>query len=341
MVNDIYVLLICTAGIYSSFLTWALVQEPLTTKIWPNSQQQFQYPNVIAISQASVAMIIGYAYLRFKGLKYSPWRLCRDHSKSLFLISFTQSTANPLATYSLQYVDYLTYMLAKSCKMIPVLLVHLLVYHTSIANEKKIVATLVSLGVAIFTYGGSMSKKVSSNDLAQDSENYLSLFYGFSLLLASLFLDGMTNATQDKMLKANKAKKDGNIITASHLMFILNLLMIIWNLGYFLVADKSQITGSLAMLSLDPDILRYLLIYSICGAVGQCFIFFTLERYGSLVLITITVTRKMMSMLLSIVVYGKSVNMLQWLGIFIVFGGISWEALNKTKQKVDMEKKSK
>ncbi|CCF58705.1 hypothetical protein KAFR_0F01090 [Kazachstania africana CBS 2517] len=333
-------LLVCAVGIYTSFLTWALVQEPLTTRIWPNADERFQYPNVIAISQAGMAMLVGYVYLKWKKSTYDPWELIWDYRKELTMISLTQSTSNPLATYSLQYVDYLTYMLAKSCKMIPVLMVHLLLYRTPIETQKKYVSLLVTAGVTIFTVGGSNGK------ISRSGGQCFSL-YGFGMLAASLLLDGLTNATQDKMLKSSRKSNQSDnkksklkVVTGTHLMFALNLFIILWNTLYLVIIDTTQYNNATRLLSLDPDILYYLAAYSICGALGQCFIFYTLEQYGSLVLIMITVTRKMMSMVLSIAVYGKAVNLIQWLGIFTVFGGILWESLAKRNaaKKVEFKK---
>lgn len=317
-------LLFCAGGIYASFLTWALVQEPLNTRVWPNSGSQFQAPGVIAAIQAVFAMLVGMAYIRWKGSNYKPSAFIQDYKKELALISFTQSTSTPLATFSLQYVDYLTYMLAKSCKLIPVLSVHLLLYRTPISRTKKLVALLVSAGVAIFTLGGSKGKSIQN-------DTPLSIT-GFGFLALSLFLDGMTNATQDELLRKNRERQKiekENAITGAHLMFALNLFIILYNLVYLGLIDRSQVLQTKSLVASDPEILRYLIIYAFCGAVGQCFIFFTLEEYGSLVLVLITVTRKMISMLLSIVVFGKKVNTVQWLGILAVFGGISWEALAK------------
>lgn len=325
MSKGVLALATCAVGIYSSFLTWALVQEPLTTKIWPNSQHQFQAPNVVAAVQAAVAMIVGFGYLKWKKSGYGPLRFVLDNVRSLAMISLSQSCSGPLATYSLEYVDYLTYMLAKSCKMIPVLLVHLLLYRTSISKEKRLVAVLVSLGVTVFTFGGSGDRQRTTGE-----DDFSA--HGYALLIISLFLDGVTNASQDKMLKDKSRRDASKPITGAHMMFALNMFIVLWNLGYLFVFNKSQVQMSRFMLSLDPEIWKYLLTYAICGALGQCFIFFTLEQYGSLVLITITVTRKMISMVLSIFVFHKKVMALQWIGISIVFGGITWEAMAKKRQ---------
>lgn len=327
-------MLLAVTGVYVSFLTWALVQEPLNTKVWSNSGEKLQAPSVIAIVQAGVAMVVGVVYMRWKKLNYKPWSFISDYKKELALISFTQSTSTPLATYSLHWVDYLTYMLAKSCKMIPILLVHLILYRTTIPRQMRLVAVVVSVGVAVFTLGGSTNKAIANDS---DDKRQLS---GFLLLGLSLFLDGMTNATQDRLLKNNRLEGNGKTITGAHLMFALNLFIILWNVGYLGVIDYEQWKKAKSMLYMDPQIVNYLLTYAACGALGQCFIFYTLEKYGSLVLVMITVTRKMMSMLLSIIVFGKKVNLVQWLGIVIVFSGILFEAICK-RNKQNLKPKNK
>lgn len=353
--NSIFPVLFCAAGIYASFLTWALVQEPLTTQVWENSHKRFQCPNVIAVVQAVAAVCVGYFYMRAKGAQrnYGAIAMVRDYAKPLALISFTQSASSPLSQYALQYVDYLTYMLAKSCKMIPVLLVHLIIYRTTISRKKSVVAVLVSIGVTIFTIGGSKGK-ISGSISGSNDEHFFQKASGFLLLFLSLFMDGLTNATQDKMLKNNRVQmaiqnaetqdkkqqhKVFHTLTGAHMMFALNFFVAIWNIAYLLVIDRGQICNAHAMLKKDPIIVSYLLVYALCGSLGQCFIFYTLELYGSLVLIMITVTRKMMSMLLSIIVFGKTVNATQWLGIVIVFSGITWEALDKRREKKALEAK--
>lgn len=61
-------------------------------------------------------------------------------------------------------------------------------------------------------------------------------------------------------------------------------------------------------------------------------IFETLERFGSLTLVSITVTRKLFTMLLSVVVYKHELAGLQWLGVGTVFVGIGLEAREKRRE---------
>ncbi|SCU91908.1 LADA_0F12926g1_1 [Lachancea dasiensis] len=318
----------CVTGIYATFLTWSLVHEPLTTREWPNSQARFQAPCVMGLVQAAVAATAGALYLRHAKTGYSMREFWRGSYKDLLAISFTQSVSSPLATYALGYVDFLTYMLAKSCKLIPILVVHLMLYRTEIARDKKIVAVAVTVGVVIFNVGSAgPAAKVSRGDS-------VSLIYGFLPLALSLLLDGFTNATQDTMLKRNRAQQGSKPITGGHLMLGLNICIVLWNLLYLAVCDRQQIRGAKALIAQDPHVAAYLLTYAACGALGQICIFYTLQNYGSLVLVMVTVTRKMVSLILSIAVYSHHVTKLQWLGIFIVFGGITGEAALKRQTAV-------
>lgn len=66
----------------------------------------------------------------------------------------------------------------------------------------------------------------------------------------------------------------------------------------------------------------------------------TLSTFGSLLLVTVTVTRKMLTMILSVVWFGHSLGMMQWLGVGLVFGGIGIEAqLGKMEKQRKMKEK--
>lgn len=323
-------LIFLIAGIYSAFLTWGLVQEPLTTKTFPNSNEQFRFPFVISSAQSLVASLFGLIYLKWTGNKntLSFKQLLKECYPFVALLSLTQSLSSPLATYSLKYIPYLTFQLSKTCKLIPVILVHLVIYKTKIPKKKQIVALIVTLGVTIFTLSNMKNKKTNTNEnnvLQTTGNNALfSSASGYLLLGCSLICDGLTNATQDSMLK--KQPK----ITGAHLMVLCNAAILFWNAVYLAVIDQQQLTNSWNVLRMDFNAISTLLAtYAVCGALGQIFIFQTLSKFGSIILIMVTVTRKMVSMALSIVVYGHQLNRLQYIGILIVFAGITYEALAK------------
>lgn len=60
-----------------------------------------------------------------------------------------------------------------------------------------------------------------------------------------------------------------------------------------------------------------------------------------MLLVTVNVTRKMFTMILSVVAFGHRLTQMQWLGVGLVFGGIGVEALIARKDKIAKEKSKK
>ena len=116
--------------------------------------------------------------------------------------------------------------------------------------------------------------------------------------------------------------------------------------------DSSGVT-SLSIAS-TPSVVVPLAQFALTGALGQLFIFETLQHFGSLTLVyvlvcfcfvaeevlgltglasTITLTRKLFTMLISGVLYNHKLTKGQWLGVAVVFSGISVEAWEKRRGK--------
>ena len=106
--------------------------------------------------------------------------------------------------------------------------------------------------------------------------------------------------------------------------------------------SQTQVTSidSSSMKTVYCDLLHDILGFCVAGAIGQLFIFATLERFSSLVLVTVTVTRKMLTMVLSVVWYGKRLSVMQWWGVALVFGGVMAEGWlsHQEKKKKSTEK---
>lgn len=98
-------------------------------------------------------------------------------------------------------------------------------------------------------------------------------------------------------------------------------------------STETELATAVSFLSRHPEVLKSVLGFAACGAIGQLFIFYTLSRFSSLLLVTVTVTRKMLTMLLSVFWFGHSLSAGQWLGISFVFGGIGAEAVVQRQEK--------
>lgn len=334
-----FLLVGCVLGLYASFVSWSVLQERINTRPYGIDQNGnptfFKAALVVNAAQALFAALTGLVY-SLVAYQRSPLDVFTKNDKQtankllryFCLVALTSSISSPIGYQLMKHVDYLVYLLAKSCKLIPVMIVHTALYRTRFLVEKHIVALLVTVGVAVFTLAHSKKKEKMALD---DNDPILGVF----LLGVSMVLDGLMNSTQDQIFKIQRTSKVPAKVTGATLMTVLNLLVFVLTAGYTVVFNFDEITYTLRFIQEYPEVLLNVLSFAALGAVGQVFVFIILERFDSLVLVTATVTRKMISMILSVVLFGHYLNARQWVGVALVFGGIGYEALLKivSKQK--------
>lgn len=345
------ILFVCILGLYGTFLTWSVLHERINTRPYGFKSQDgkpeyFKASMIVSTIQALFAALIGGIYYNFQ-YRASPFTLFTENTrpvalnfaKGLTLISLTSTLSSPMAYESLQHVDYLLYLLAKSCKLLPVMFVHKVFYGTKFPFYKYVVAGLVTAGVVLFSL--SQSNKSKETTEASDGK----LFLGIAQLLGSMILDGLTNSTQDQLFKTKvqgKLTKRGIQLNGISLMCLLNLFIFVLSLFYIMIFRfEAEFKYTINFIHQYPLVLKHILEFSLCGSLGQVFVFQILEKFDSLILITSTVTRKMFSMILSVVLFGHKLSYIQWMSILSVFSGIGYEAALSYSQKKSIQEKKK
>ncbi|KAI9097164.1 UAA transporter [Phlyctochytrium arcticum] len=320
-------LAICVIGIYGCFLTWQLTQEAVTTQTYGG--QKFRYFVFLNVAQSLCASVVGIVYSKLRNRSVS---IPSGNVLKLYLRCAIFTTIAPLFGYaSLKHIDYPTMILGKSCKLVPVLLMNFLIYRRTFALHKYIVVALITVGVSLFMLLHKQEDKHGATSKRQERANSL---YGLGLLLVNLLLDGATNSTQDQIFHKHK-------VSGSSMMVYMNLISSAIMLVYLSIYPyTTELGDALAFCSAHPRIIGDILLFGFCGAVGQCFIFHTLERFGAVSLVTVTVTRKMFSILLSFFWFKHEVTGGQWIAVLVVFSGIGLEAYMKQLRRVGTEHKS-
>lgn len=207
--------------------------------------------------------------------------------------------------------------LAKSGKMIPVMVGSLLLGGASYTLREYLSVLAIIAGTAAV----SMGKKSAAG------ENSL---IGLSFIALSLTCDGITGGLQKKMMKESAAV--GVKPKPYDFMFWTNLYMGMAALviSVFLGEFQNGIEYCIQNTALFEKILKF----GVCSAIGQSFIFFTIANFDPLVCTTVTTTRKVFSVLLSIILKGHSLTNQGWGGLALASGGILSELLDKKKKPV-------
>ena len=293
-------LLIGAGGIYGAFLYYGSLQEDVFRFVAPD-ETSFKQAWFLQVLEALANVIIGFVGMQVTGAtKGIPLRMfgisgaAQVTAKACTSLALANGLSFPVAT------------LAKSGKMAPVMLGSLVLGGAKYEMREYLQVAAIIGGTAIVSLG----KKKGGGP----SSSMLGVFY----IVMSLVLDGVTAGFQ-KRLKTETAKV-GVKPKPYDFMFWTNLFMCLT--ACVIAAALGEIQSGAAFLIANPEIMSKIIKFAICSAVGQSFIFYTIANFDPLVLSTVTTTRKIFSVLLSIFLKGHSLSVMGWSGITLACAGI-------------------
>ena len=226
------------------------------------------------------------------------------HVAPLYRYSYS-SLSNILSSWcqyeALKYVSYPTQILAKACKVIPVMLMGKIVSNKSYHIYEYFTAVLLSLGVALFLLGTNVTSTKNSKETT---------VVGLIILFGYMWFDSFTSNWQNELFSQYK-------MTPVQMMFGVNIFSSLLTLSSLLLRGK--FLPSLAFLFNHHELAFHSMILSVCSAIGQLFIFYTISEFGPLVFTLIMTSRQALSILLSCLVYGHILTVQSLLGVIVVF----------------------
>jgi len=219
----------------------------------------------------------------------------------MLTLSCTSIASTISSVRSLRYVIYPVQVLFKSCKPVPVMIFGVIL-GKKYPLRKYVNVMLITAGVALFMGGGASASKKDA-DIGGGGIG-TALIGGF-LLTFSLCFDGATGAYEDKLMAVHNVEPFDlmfNIqLGKSFISFV--ALVITNNLGTFVDTIRD---GGLT-----------LVLLGLTGALGQVFVFVTISKFGALNSALIGLVRKILSLVLSFVLYGHVMNGIQSLGLML------------------------
>ncbi|KAL1539415.1 UDP-galactose/UDP-glucose transporter 3 [Salvia divinorum] len=322
--HRVFVLAFCVAGIWAAYIYQGVLQETVSTKRFGPDKKRFEHLAFLNLAQSVVCLIWSFIMKKLwsnGGDAGAPWW-------SYWSAGITNTIGPALGIEALKYISYPAQVLAKSSKMIPVMLMGTLVYGIKYTIPEYICTLLVAGGVSTFALSKTSSKITSK--LAHPNAPI-----GYGLCFLNLAFDGFTNATQDSITARYPKTSAWNI------MLGMNLWGSIYNLVFMFGWPNAIGYDAIAFCRQHSEAAWDILLYCLCGAVGQNFIFLTISRFGSLTNTTITTTRKFVSIVVSSLLSGNPLSGKQWGSVTMVFSGLSYQIYLKWKKLQRMQKKRK
>ena len=303
-------LLIGAGGIYSAFLYYGSLQEDVF-RFTAEDGSTFKQAWLLQVLEALANVVVGFIGMQIAGpTKGIPLRMfgisgaSQVTAKACTSLALANGLSFPVAT------------LAKSGKMAPVMAGSLLLGGAKYTAREYLQVAAIIGGTAVVSMGKKKKGSTANSSL------------GVFFIIMSLVLDGVTAGFQ-KRLKSETAKV-GVKPKPYDFMFWTNLFMCLT--AIVIAVPLGEVQSGLAFCTSNPEILSKIVKFALCSAAGQSFIFYTIANFDPLVLSTITTTRKIFSVLLSIFLKGHSLSMVGWSGIGLASSGILSELQAKSSK---------
>lgn len=315
-------LLACVSGIYLAYLTQGIVQETLSTKRFGPDQARFPHLSTLNAFQSWACFLWAFVLMQAQAWLRPASPADAAAAAPPFTAYWRAAVTNCIGPacgfQALRYITYPAQVLAKSSKMIPVMVLGTLLHGKRYQPIEYLCCFAITGGVALFA--ARSSTKVSQKLAAPNAP------LGYALCFANLMLDGYTNVAQDEIHR----RYSGG--TALHMMCWMNFWSGLFYLPLLFVVTSagSDVMGfCLQHREAAVDVL----VFCLCGTLGQLFIFFTIRTFGSLVNTLVTTTRKFFSILASVVWSGNPLLPQQWGAVSLVFAGLMVSTATKHRQR--------
>ena len=209
-----------------------------------------------------------------------------------------------LTNTSLKYLDYSTRVVFKSSKVIPTMAFGVVVMRRRYSWQQYCAALLLVLGISLFTLG--------DKDLSPSFS-----FIGVGLISIALVCDGLTGNMEERLFfrKADPCSEAEVILYTSAFSLV----------GGLIVAAATGELGLAAQHSLDNPNTIPLIVASAClGYVSVSFILALIQHFDATTAEIVKSLRKVLQVVMSFLVFHKSVNAKIIYGGLMVAGALFW-----------------
>ncbi|XP_053679729.1 adenosine 3'-phospho 5'-phosphosulfate transporter 1 [Anopheles nili] len=288
----------CLVGLMGSYLTWGVLQEKIMTQEYEGPEKRkshFKDSQFLVFSNRVLGFLITAVYLVGK-------RQFR-HRAPLYKYSFA-SFSNIMSAWfqyeALKFVNFPTQVLAKSCKIIPVMIMGKIISRNKYEFYEYLTAVMISVGMIFFLTGSTDESKSTA----------MTTLTGVLLLTFYMIFDSFTSNWQGELFKSYS-------MSSIQMMCGVNLFSTLFT-GASL-AMQGGFYSSLVFAVDHPKFVVDCVVLSISSAIGQLFIFYTIATFGAVVFTIIMTLRQAIAILLSCLIYQHRISSLGVIGVLIVF----------------------
>jgi adenosine 3'-phospho 5'-phosphosulfate transporter B3 len=219
--------------------------------------------------------------------------------------------SSSLSNIALNYINFPTKVVFRSCKLIPTMLIAVVLHRRSFQAAEWGAAFMVCVGLAL----------VGLADVQSFGSDFHPL--GLMLVTMSVVADSIMPNIQQRLFSRGEGRAD--------VVFVTNLLVsacMILSLGY-----SGDLVGALSVAARDSTARLYMIIYASVAYVAVSFHMQIVQRFGGVVGVLVGNGRKIITILFSFIFFPKPVSLNYILGVVCSLGGLTAAVFLREREK--------
>ena len=242
----------------------------------------------------------------------------RGGAKDYAAVSFSNLVATVCQYEVLKYLTYSVSTLAKTMKVVPVMIWGQFLGEKKFTSREYVEATVMTFGCFVFVANRGWRSAVQKRYEGEYDESSLewAANAGFLILAVYFVFDGFTSTFQQKMYR-----RDGVTVTAQ--VFFTSFFTTVFGFAWLVITD--QLSPSIRFVHDHPAIVGDILLLSCASTVAQFSIAYTIKSYSAVILASIMTFRQFLSVLISCYVFSSPLNVVQWLGILLILAPLTFK----------------
>lgn len=235
------------------------------------------------------------------------------------LIGFISVATVSLSNVACQYLIYPLQVMLKSCKLLPVMIVGTLYFGKKYGRFEYLAILFLSVGVIVCSFGG---RSIDVSSLSTD----WNLCIGLALMGGALAADAVIGNAQEYVMKKYQSSTSEMILYSKFWGFVY--------LGTTLLVS-GKLVESFVFCWNNPQLYVYMVSFAVCGCLGEHFVMSLIRKWGALIAVVVTSLRKVLTVILSFIIFPKPLKPVFAVGMILVFVGMFLEAYAKNRTAID------
>jgi len=229
------------------------------------------------------------------------------------LLTFCLLSSSSLSNLALNYINFPTKVVFRSCKLIPTMIVASIVHERIFSSAEYLFSLCICSGLVLFA-AADWSLAPSFHPI------------GLAFVSLSVCADAVLPNAQEKLFLKGSSRLE--------VTFYTNIFTLIsMTITTFLSGD---LMGLISFAQVSPDRTRlchYIVVYTFIAYIAISFHMALVRRFGGVTAVLVATGRKGMTLILSFLLFPKKFSWLYVLGAFMVLGGLLLSSLLKIQKK--------